>query len=298
MNEITERKMTTRQVADYLGTSSKVVLTNARKCLPNKVIENGKTTYWSNEEVTVLIEQLKCNQPNGYTFPNLSVELKGGERCERNSTITTMQFAKQLGTSPNVILDNARECLPSKVIINGKPTFWTKEEVTILLDYMKSHNSNNRSVEFNSTVKNTSTTLTPALKIKKAFELMQEGYEEELSRLRQENIEQKQKLLEQKEDVEFSKSVQADEKSCFTMSQVAQELKLPYGNIGLFRKLRELKILKNDNCPYQQYVDMGLFKVYPKIISVKDTTKTVLVTLATQKGVAFINAKLKLRGAL
>ena len=125
MNEITESKMTTKQVADYLGTSSKVVLTNARKCLPFKVIENGKTTFWSNEEVTVLLEKLKSNQANQHSFTGA--------------------------------------------------------------------------------VKGLSTTLTPALKIKKAFELMQEGYEEELSRLRQENIEQKQKLLEQKEDVEFSK---------------------------------------------------------------------------------------------
>ena len=206
--------------------------------------------------------------------------------------MTTKEVADYLGTTKDVVLANARKCL-SKVIEHGKTTYWTNSEITILLDYMKGHVSNNRSVEFNSTVKNTSTTLTPALKIKKAFDLMQEGYEEELARLKQENAEQKQQLLEQKEDVEFSKSVQADEKSCFTIAQVAQELKLPFGNIGLFRKLRELKILKPDNCPYQQYVDMGLFKVYPKIISVKDSTKTILVTLATQKGVAYINKKLK-----
>lgn len=189
-----ETTMTTAEVAQQLHTSAKVILENAKKCLPNKKIENGKATYWTKAEIDTLVEQLKCNQPNGRTFPNLSVELKGLERCERSSTITTMQFAKQLGTSPNVILENARKCLPNKHIENGKPTFWTQAEVTIVLDYMKSHTSNNRSVEFNSTVENASTDLTPALKIKKAMELMQEGYEEELQILKAKNLEQAQRL--------------------------------------------------------------------------------------------------------
>lgn len=191
MNELikvsNEKMMTTKEVAESLGTSRKVILENAKKCLPNKHIENGKPTFWTEKEVDVLIEQLKCNQPNGKTFPNLSVQLKGVKRCERNSAITTLQFAKQLGTGSNVILENARKCLPNKRIENGKTTYWTEAEVTVILDYMKNHDSNNRSVELNSTVANTSTSLTPALKLKKALELAQEAYEEELARLKAEN---------------------------------------------------------------------------------------------------------------
>lgn len=199
MNEVANEKlMTTKEIAEQLGTRPNVITENAKKCLPDKVIENGKTTYWTQAEVTVLIEQLKCNQVNGRTFPNLSVELKGVERCERDSAITTMQFAKQLGTTPNVVLENARKCLPNKRIENGKPTFWTKEEVTVVLDYMKAHTSNNRSVELNSTVANTSTELTPALKLKKALELAQEAYEEELQILRAKTEEQERTIAEQK----------------------------------------------------------------------------------------------------
>ena len=199
MNEVTNEKlMTTKEIAEQLGTRPNVITENAKKCLPDKVIENGKTTYWTQAEVAVLIEQLKCNQVNGSTFPNLSVELKGSERCERDSAITTMQFAKQLGTTPNVVLENARKCLPNKRIENGKPTFWTKEEVTVVLDYMKAHTSNNRSVELNSTVANTSTELTPALKLKKALELAQEAYEEELQILRAKTEEQERTIAEQK----------------------------------------------------------------------------------------------------
>lgn len=199
MNEVANEKlMTTKEIAEQLGTRPNVITENAKKCLPDKVIENGKTTYWTQAEVAVLIEQLKCNQVNGRTFPNLSVELKGVERCERDSAITTMQFAKQLGTTPNVVLENARKCLPNKRIENGKPTFWTKGEVTVVLDYMKAHTSNNRSVELNSTVANTSTELTPALKLKKALELAQEAYEEELQILRAKTEEQERTIAEQK----------------------------------------------------------------------------------------------------
>lgn len=112
------------------------------------------------------------------------------------TTITTKELADQLHTTKDVIIANAKKCLPDKTIVHGKQTLWDSAEVTIILDYMKSHTSNNRSVELNSTVENTSTALTPALKIKKAMELMQEGYEEELANLRAINAEQSDQIAE------------------------------------------------------------------------------------------------------
>lgn len=103
--------------------------------------------------------------------------------------MTTKKVAEVLKTTKDVILANGKKCFPNKVIEHGKPTFWSNAEITIILDYMKTHSSNNRSVELNSTVENTITDLTPALKIKKAFDLMQEGYEEELAILKAKNAE-------------------------------------------------------------------------------------------------------------
>ena len=93
-----------------------------------------------------------------------------------------------------------------------------------------------------------------------------------------------QKCIEQQPKVEFAETITADEKSTFDMSHVAQELKLTYGKNILFRKLRVAQILKEDNTPYQRYVDSGYFKVYPvpTPVGVKLTTKV------TQKGVDFI----------
>ena len=122
-----------------------------------------------------------------YTSENLGLTL--AQNSEVEQSITTKELAEQLNTTKDVILSNARKCLPDKIIEHGKSTFWTKAEVTVILEYMKSHTSNNRSVELNSTVENFSTDLTPALKIKKAMELMQEGYEEELAILRAKNAE-------------------------------------------------------------------------------------------------------------
>lgn len=113
--------------------------------------------------------------------------------------LTTRQVAEQLGTSPKVILENARKCLSGKIIQNGKPTYWTPEEVTIIIERMKQSKPNQNG--FTASVKGVSTELTPALKIKKALELMQEGYEEEMERLRTVNqtlVQENMKLEDEK----------------------------------------------------------------------------------------------------
>ena len=65
MNMI-EKKMTTKEVAESLSCTVKTVLENAKKCLPNKVFENGKPTEWSEAEVTVLLDYMKehSNRPD------------------------------------------------------------------------------------------------------------------------------------------------------------------------------------------------------------------------------------------
>ena len=65
MNMI-EKKMTTKEVAESLSCTVKTVLENAKKCLPNKVFENGKPTEWNEAEVTVLLDYMKehSNRPD------------------------------------------------------------------------------------------------------------------------------------------------------------------------------------------------------------------------------------------
>lgn len=201
---------------------------------------------------------------------NEQLELIGTEKM-----MTTRELAIQLGTQPNVITENAKKCLPNKKIENGKPTYWTKAEITVLLECLKSNNQNQ--FDLSRSLIGISTELTPALKIKKAFDLMQEGYEEELARLRAEN-EEKEKVIKRI----------ADGKGCFTMSQTAKALKLPYGRNTLFNKLKDMKLLFKNNEPYQEYVNSNYFKVITKVCEDKENHS---VTLVTGKGLVYLAKK-------
>ena len=284
---------------------------------------------------------------------------------QNSETMTTKELANFLKTTKDVVLANAKKCLPNKKIEHGKPTYWNKAEVTVLLDYMQNHKSNNRSVELNSTVENTSTDLTPALKLKKDFTVMAAVTVKELAKdlnvaestiknninelrqvlgevqknnqggylltekqatliklkLRERNNlkdnsvisqigndleffallkkrEEEQKLLDAYRDkrieeltvrAELAESVVnriADSKGCYTMNQTAKALKLPYGNIKLFEKLRAMQILNLDNSPKQDQINNGNFKVVVKFINEKIGNKP--VTLTTNKGLVYL----------
>lgn len=192
---------------------------------------------------------------------------------ENKKTVTTRQLSEQLGTKPNVITENAKKCLPNKKIENGKPTLWSQEEVTVLLEFMKSNN-NRTDLDLSNRLIGTSTELTPALKIKKAMELMQEGYEEELSILRAKNAE-KQAIIDR-----ITKA-----KGCFSVAQTAKALKLPYGRNTLFDKLKRMNLLSEHNEPRQEQISAEHFKVVTKIC--KDGVNR-LVPLVTSKGLVYL----------
>lgn len=201
-------------------------------------------------------------------------------------TVTTKELAEQLKTTKDVILANARKCLPAKKIEHGKPTFWSKAEVTVILDYIKTHSSNSRSVEFNSTVSNATTELSPALRIRKAMLEMQAAYEDELAILKARSEEEKQKRIA----AESSLNRIADGRGCFSMNQAAKALKLSYGNITLYKKLRTAGILNSDNSPAQEQANSGNFKVVVKFVSDKVGNKP--VTLVTSKGLVYLSKRL------
>lgn len=125
-------------------------------------------------------------------------ELTGTAFSEK---FTTRQLAEQFGTRPNVITENGKKCFPNKKIENGKVTYWTKEEATVLLECLKENNTNQHNLSGG--LIGTSTELTPALKIKKAMELMMEGYEEELAILRAKNAEQAEKISSDAPKVDY-----------------------------------------------------------------------------------------------
>lgn len=81
----------------------------------------------------------------------------------------------------------------------------------------------------------------------------------------------------------------ADGTGCFSMNQTAKALKLPYGNIKLYEKLRSMGILNADNSPKQEQIDAARFKVIVKFINEKVGSKP--VTLTTAKGLVYLAKK-------
>ena len=201
---------------------------------------------------------------------------KNVNELQNQEVMTTKELADFLKTSPKVILENAKKCLPNKVVENGKPTYWNKAEVTVLIEQLKKSNPNQYT--FTGAVKALGTDLTPALKIKQAMEMMQEAYEEELQIIRA-----------RAELAETALNRIADGKGCYTMNQAAKALKLPYGNKTLFQNLRTLQVLNQDNSPKQEQINSGHFTVVVKHINDEIGSKP--VTLVTGKGLVYLAKK-------
>lgn len=100
--------------------------------------------------------------------------------------VSTKELAEQLHCATKTILNLARKCLPEKKIENGKPTFWNEKEATILLEEMKSSNTNQYNLA--RSVQGVSTSLTPSLRMIQAMEMFKAAADEELARLRAENV--------------------------------------------------------------------------------------------------------------
>lgn len=105
-------------------------------------------------------------------------------------------------------------------------------------------------------------------------------------------IQEKQLEIEElKPKADFFDAV-ADSKTALPMGDVAKVLGT-IGRNGLFKFLRDKKILMYNNIPYQEYVDRGYFRIVETKYS-KPTGETVITTttLVYQRGVDFIRKEL------
>lgn len=61
----------------------------------------------------------------------------------KEKLMSTREVAEQLKTSSNVITNTCKKCLPNKKIRHGKPAFWNKEEITVILRYLQDNRTCN-----------------------------------------------------------------------------------------------------------------------------------------------------------
>lgn len=108
-------------------------------------------------------------------------------------------------------------------------------------------------------------------------------------------------LLEKKNNellpkAEFFDAV-TDSKTAISIGETAKVLDAGIGQNKLFAFLRDNNILKNDNTPYQRYIDMGYFRVVEQKYEVHGEIKISIKTLVFQKGIDFIRRLLNKKGA-
>lgn len=111
-----------------------------------------------------------------------------------------------------------------------------------------------------------------------------------------ESVEAKELMEKQleaaKPKIEFFNAVTGS-KDATEMSSVAKTLDMGIGRNKMFAHLRDMKILRPNNEPYQEFVDRGYFRVIEqKYTDSKGETHIVFKTLVYQKGMEFIRKKI------
>ena len=138
------------------------------------LIQNGSShkIYYSEMVLDDYLQWLD----NNYGKKNVLAKQKSQEtfslkeKVSSKPVITTQQIADQLNTEAKYVIEYAKQVLPNKEIVNGIPTTFTEEEVTLILEYAKTHVGNNRSEEMKLAVANTETSLSPNLRVRAAIE--------------------------------------------------------------------------------------------------------------------------------
>lgn len=111
--------------------------------------------------------------------------------------------------------------------------------------------------------------------------------------LQEQNERQQALLIEQAPKVEFYDDVVESEDALY-MSAVAKTLNMGIGRNSIFRILRENGILRNNNEPYQEYVDKGWFRCIESKYSKPNGKVCVnITTVVLQKGLDGIRKLLK-----
>lgn len=196
-----------------------------------------------------------------------------------NKVMTVREVAEAMGVSKDTVLNCIKRIMPN-ILQHGKTTFLTETQVSLISKELKSNNTvtDRLTVEVSSTVKNTTTELEVLSNALSAFNALQDLYNQKEAEYKN-IIAEKQAILDRI----------TNGKGCYSISQTAKALKLPYGNITLFEKLRNMQILNQDNTTKQEQINNGNFKVIVKYINEKVGNKT--VTLTTGKGLVYLAKK-------
>lgn len=186
--------------------------------------------------------------------------------------VATRDLADILGVGVSTVKDTVKKLsrVLGSVKKNNQGGFLFNEEQATLIkqEIQKHHNLKSRQIDNVSTELEENETIANAIMI-----------------LQRRNIE----LQKRAEIAETTLNKISDGKGCFTINQTAKALKLNYGNITLFKKLKQMNLLNSDNTPRQDQINSGHFKVIVKEINEQIGNKP--VTLVTSSGLVYLAKK-------
>ena len=183
--------------------------------------------------------------------------------------MTVKEVAEVLQVSDKHIRETIKKLFPN-ILQNGKVTFLNEQQVTAIKLKIDKNPYLNQSVEVKT-------------------ELEKELLIQQAMMFQAEKIQSMQTLLDaQKPAVDFYKAV-TDSRDAIEMSKVAKMLDMGIGRNKLFEILREKQILRQNNEPYQTFIDRGYFRVIEqKYTPSPGETRISIKTLVYQKGLDYI----------
>jgi anti-repressor protein len=198
-------------------------------------------------------------------------------------TMTLKEVAEITGAAYSTIAAYAQKAGWTE---NGKQTLLNEKQVTILLEALKQ--GNNNQYDLPSSLEGIETSQSRAFRIELLHKQIEAELEAEIAELKTKAIEAEQRLAIAEPKADFT-DLAMRSKDVLSINDAAKVLKLGYGNVTLFKKLRSMGILMADNVPYQEYISRGYFRVDESPILIGDYVQIKRVTRVTQKGMAWLS---------
>jgi len=298
MNELAlEKVMTVKEIADILGVSTDTIKNCIRRIMPEKM-QNGKTTFLNEQEVTMISKELKSN-----TFVSSHQTYEVSSQV-KNTTIdkfsTVKELAEELHVAEQTVKNTIYElrqvvgAVFDNIERNSQGGYLLNEKQATAIK-LKLRERNN--LKDNSVVLQIGNDLEFFALLKKREEeqrILDAYRDRRIAELQAENERQAQQLKEQAPKVDFYNAVTSS-KDCIDMAEVAKVLNVKgIGRNKLFEILREKNILDRKNQPYQKYVDNGYFRIIETSFVLPDGTQKInLKTVVFQKGLNYIRGLLE-----
>ena len=268
-NVVAEELVTTKELAQMLGVDvSTVTKTVSRMNVTSEVLpkfKQGQTPRFNEKQATIIKQEIQKHH-------NLATR-----RIDTVSTEEKVMTVKEIAETLKVAESTIRNIVGKHGWAkNGVQTKLNENQVTIISREMKTNSSLAHQQEDSLLV---TSKVSTKLEVLENYKKATEAFVEMLAS-------EKEEFRKRAEIAESALNRIGNGTGCFSMNQTAKELKLPYGNIKLYERLRSEGILNADNSPKQEQVNAGHFKVVVKFVNEKIGNKP--VTLTTGRGLVYL----------